>query len=93
MLWQSRYSSQLDERLFIAKIPICKFNEHCSEHNSIKFEVPQGSILGPLFCLLYINDLSNVSNILDIIIFADTSIFFSHKDQNYLNGNNQLRNA
>ena len=70
---------------FSRKSQFGQFNEHCSNCYSIKCGVSQGSILRPLLFLLYINDLSNVSNILDIILFADdTNIFFSYRDQNYL---------
>jgi hypothetical protein len=66
-----------------------KNSNKISNWAKIRHAVTQGSILGPLLFLLYINDLPKIINKTSApIIFADdTSILFTHSNLIYFNKN------
>ena len=50
-------------------------NNESSSLQTILTGVPQGSILGPLLFLIYMNDIPNASNLFTFILYADDHTF------------------
>ena len=61
------------------------YNSSKSKTLSVNCGVPQGSILGPLLFIVYINDLSSIATKCFLMLFADDSnLFYSGHDINDL---------
>jgi hypothetical protein len=70
--WLKDYLTDRQQRVVI--------NGEYSEWGSIKAGVPQGSVLGPLLFLIFINDITHVIKYCKIRLFADDTCLFIEVD-------------
>ena len=74
LLWFKNYLAE--RKQFV------QYQKYESQLQEIKYGVPQGSVLGPLLFLIYINDLKSCLSICKAIIFADdTTIYITGKNK------------
>ena len=72
LLWFENYLTNRLQSVFI--------NGVYSSFLISEIGVPQGSILGPLLFLIYINDLPNASELISFLFADDTTLMFSGND-------------
>ena len=74
--YKEKYKSYLTNRYQYVQLESCK-----SDLLEIKTGIPQGSILGPLFFSILINDIVNSSMKFSFLMYADdTTIYFNLED-------------
>ena len=76
------YSNRLLRSYLTGRMQYVEYNGHKSAHLLISTGVPQGSVLGPLLFLEYINDLPLLSNVFKMLMYADETTLYCNIDQN-----------
>ena len=76
--WVSSYLTNREQ--------VISVNNQYSDYNHITCGVPQGSILGPLLFLCYVNDMQiSIDSDCKLILYADDSaILYAHKDPSHI---------
>ena len=75
MKWFKSYLSERSE--------YSNANDALCERTVIKCGVPQGSIIGPLTLLIYINDMSHVVRKCKVSMYADdTIVYYAFENEN-----------
>ena len=71
------------------------FKDASSEYLKIECGVPQGSILGPFFFIVYINDITTATKLFTPLIYADDTTLFtslqSYNSENIVTLNQELK--
>ena len=79
----NRTALQLMRSYLTNRKQFVQFGDTTSVKTDIFMEVPQGSILGPLLFILYINDMANSSESLKFINFADDTTLITKLNPAY----------
>ena len=69
------FKSYLSERIFLVNI-----ENKLSDFGEISCGVPQGSILGPLLFLIYVNDMLQAATSTLLLYAHNSCILYQHKD-------------